>query len=443
MKKTLLALGALALSTLAADASHLKGGLITATCADDPNTSDVEYQVDGILLRDITGAAAPQNMNVTLSSGSTESLAPQGSYMIPYGSGVLEVHVYSSIIALPANAVVDIVYSSCCRPSSIANIPGSPSLYFNSVVNTNAGCNSTPNFLTPPVSVWPDQTPWASSFAAYDLDGDSLVYTLETPMDGPNNNISGYTMPPSMAGGAPTLDASTGVFTYTADGQGLYGLAYVVEAYDANGTMTGSVRLDGVIGVILPPAGNLISVTPPSTVVNGVFTFASGANDTLVLNATSDSSLTASVYFPPYVDSNEVYVNVDVYKIGTTAEVSFAWDPAVYDGTEFPVVVRFESETFAQDYTFMAKSQSSIGVEEVEIDWAIYPNPASDALNIRSEVPFTGIRVIDVNGREMMVQNTDAPVNEMNVGLQLAPSVYFLQLTDENGNVHTESLIVK
>ncbi len=424
-------------------ATHIKGGFITATCADDPNTSTIEYQVDGILLRDITGITAPQSMLVAISTGSTVNLQSVGVALIPYGNGVLEIHYYSGTAALPSNSIVTMSFDNCCRTPSIINIPNSPAIHLRTVVNTNAGCNSTPNFITFPAASWPDQTPWTMAATAYDLDGDSLYYNLSVPMSDAVTPIAGYTLPPSLPGGEPTLDSLTGMFTYTANGQGLYSIVYQVRAYDSTGVMTGMVSWDGVFAVVLPPSGNLVSVTPPSNVVNGTYTFTSGNLDTLLVSATSDSTLTASVYYPPYVDSNEVFSAVDVHKTGTTADVRFNWNPANYDGSEFPVVIRFESAEFAYDYQFMAKSKNTIGLNEELLEWTIYPNPSTGEVIIDSDVEIESIQVMDVNGRVVATETLNTASNQHRLNLEVVSGIYFIQMFTLDGEMHTQSLIVK
>ena len=55
----------------------------------------------------------------------------------------------------------------------------------------NASPNSSPSFLTLPVSYLPAHIPWSYNPLPFDPDGDSLVWSLATPL-GATSTVNGY-----------------------------------------------------------------------------------------------------------------------------------------------------------------------------------------------------------------------------------------------------------
>jgi hypothetical protein len=166
-----------------------------------------------------------------------------------------------------------IVWERCCRNYTITNIYSEPPgtgtgryagqtfyLEFPPVVkNGNAFINSSPRLFPPLNDYACPRKPYYSDFAGVDDDGDSLAYSIVTPL----NTHSGDPFPPgswaaphpnvlwrfpfsstNVIGGAPDLKISTaGFLTVTPTRQGLYVFAVRCEEY-RQGEKIGEVRRD-------------------------------------------------------------------------------------------------------------------------------------------------------------------------------------------------------
>jgi hypothetical protein len=67
-------------------------------------------------------------------------------------------------------------------------------------------------------------------------------------------------------------------------------------------------------------------------------------------------------------------------------------------------------------------------------DIQIFPNPASNVLNITSKAPLSMVQVFDLNGREIMTENKS--VAQLNISA-LPTGVYFVRVFDANGRFAT------
>jgi gliding motility-associated-like protein len=110
------------------------------------------------------------------------------------------------------------------------------------------GYNNSVTFLNPPIDFAQVGKIWIHNPNAYDPDGDSLSYTLDTPLQAQGKFVDGYYWPNEIPGsfGSPTfaIDKRTGIITWNApEIVGLYNIAMVVHEY-RNGFDMGSVERD-------------------------------------------------------------------------------------------------------------------------------------------------------------------------------------------------------
>lgn len=456
MKKLLLSLVALTMST-GLWASHLLGGQISVQCADDTSTSLLEYQATLVLLRDASGIPLGTTQSVTYSSPGTASayasLQQVLTFTLPFtGSRSVEVHVFQGMLQLQQNNMYTFEWGECCRPMGINNIPnsGGVSMHYMAQLNT-ANCNSTPFFLLPPVLLWPDGIPWIGAAPALDTDGDSLYYNLDVPYEQTQSGgmpVAGYTLPPSMPGGAPTLHPNLGVFSYTADGQGSYSLVYEVEAYD-NGQMTGMIRREVYIDVVPFGPGGSFAVSPAVGITGGAYNWTAGVSDTLVfegMSSNTQADIQAQYFVPDYVDTSDIHFSFSQFKNASNTEAKFSWSPALSDvGMEFPVVIRFEYDGFVWDETFRASaSASSIGLEEADrADIRVFPNPAVDQFSVVTDRPMRDMQIVHSSGKVVRSVDLSSVSGEWTGSTPETKGVYFIRFTDREGNTWTESLIVR
>lgn len=451
MKKALLLVMGFAFS-MSLSASHLLGGQISVVCQDDTSTTPLEYMVTLTLIRDASGINLGQSQTVNYESfGSWSTMTVSEVLRIPaqVGSRAVELVMYTGMVDLTANVQYEFWWSQCCRPSGILNMSnsGGQAMYYWAYVNTMNNCNSTPQFLAPPMALWPDSTTWTASLASFDLDGDSLHYVLDTPYTSSQAVVSGYTTPSHYPGTVTSINPVTGSFTHSAMGQGTYSMLYEVRAYDrSSGALTGLLRRDTWLEVVALTSGNLVSVNPPSTVVNNAHEWLIGWPDTLIYTANSSDPVTADFYIPSNVDSSLIYFNVDQFKNGVGADVSFAYTPtAAEDGMSFPVVIRFTSNGYSWDEDLIVSArQSGIGINEYDApEVTFFPNPTTETVTLRFEQPMESARIIDVNGRVHKEISLSGLESEWSGAAPEGAGVYFIHLTTAAGMQVTLPLVVK
>ncbi|NVK28511.1 MAG: T9SS type A sorting domain-containing protein [Flavobacteriia bacterium] len=445
MKKLLLTLTALFTLSFA-QASHFAGGYITAVCNDDPNTSQVEYLLSATVAFDHGGAPAPSTLSIQYPGGPA-ALNQVSNYFVTVGSYTVNIIRYEKVVSLQPNTQYNFEYSICCRPAGIVNLTGQPSIYINTTLNTGASCNSTPVLLTPVALNWPRAVYWNTTFTSFDFDGDSLVYALDTPMSSANQQVPGY-FEPHIPNGSPSIDPNTGLFTYGVDTSGFIQMRTSVAAYDASGTNNSTVNIEFTIGTNMANS-NFPGFMNLQVDVNvgqaDEFTFDVAKNDTLTFVASADSSVNANVYYPSFVDQNQVFVDVQQMKHTAVTAVDFSWFPTQADaGMEFPVVVRFESEGFSKDYTFTAKSQNSVGLMELdELNATLYPNPVSDRIHLEFDGDVKSVSIMTTSGQIVDGRQVDSGTQELDMPISLESGVYFIQLHGADGGVKTLPMIVK
>ncbi|NVK04497.1 MAG: T9SS type A sorting domain-containing protein [Flavobacteriia bacterium] len=447
MKKALLTLTALLGLSVMASASHMMGGYIAATCADDPNTTPLEYKVQAYLIYDLAGIAYPQQITVSDGNGGTETLLQVSATTIQLGTYTADVVLYEATVDLMANTTYDFSYSTCCRSQAFQNINGSAAIYFNTMISTGSSCNSSPSMLTPLALTWPQNLPWFSAFTTVDPDWDFLFYELDELQDAAGSSIP-YDTTAYGANGWPALDSVTGIFTMTAPNLGFYGIGFVIHAVDGSGQVTSTTRVDFPIGVLPPPSSagsNFIQIGVPAAVTNGYANFNVSAPDTIYSGCYSDSSVSAQVFYPNSVDSNEVYIDIQSQKHAGSATVEFSWAPTVSGSIdEFPVVIRYESEGWSKDYVFMARKNNDVGTEELEVNaLKLYPNPSTGSFTLEFEAGARNLRVLDLQGRAIASESIDANSTSISKDLDLESGVYFVEVEFANGSVAVQALVIE
>ncbi|HLP13339.1 MAG TPA: PKD domain-containing protein [Flavobacteriales bacterium] len=286
-------------------ATHAQGADISYQCLGGNN-----YQLMVSFYRDCAGVAAPGSVTVDVSSAScaqnyTVTLFPvagTGAEVTPIcaamnttctgGSypGVQE-WKYSGTTNLPANCT-DWVFSFtlCCRNAAIntINAPGSENIYVEANLdNLNYPCNNSPVFSNPPVPFVCATQTYCFNHGATDADGDSLAYSLITPMTGPATTVT-YLPPysatqPLNSVPAMTIDPLTGDICMTPQILEVTVMAVLVEEWRA-GVLIGSVIRDIQVRVI-----NCTNTVPEITGINGTSSFSTSvcAGSTLTFNVFS------------------------------------------------------------------------------------------------------------------------------------------------------------
>lgn len=246
-------------------ASHAQSADLTYTCL-----GGNQYQINLSFYRDCAGVAAPNNVNITISSASCNQnfnatlnrIANTGNDVTPICANMLTLcnggnnpgvqeWKYSGIITLPMQCVDwTFGFQLCCRNNAINTInnPGGEDIYVEARLdNENFPCNSSPSFSNPPIPFVCAGQNYCFNHGATDIDGDSLVYTLIPPQTSPNTTVTylpGYSATqPLQSNPLVTFNSQTGDICMTPSLIEVTVMAVKVEEY-RNGILVGSVIRD-------------------------------------------------------------------------------------------------------------------------------------------------------------------------------------------------------
>ena len=196
---------------------------------------------------------------------------------------------YATEVSLPRinNEGYHIIYDRCCRPNGILNVANSQdeSLTYHTFIPTSNGLvlqNNSPQFTDTLVAYICIGDTITLSNAAVDPDGDSLVFSLETPHDGLTNdvttstanyataNFNPYPYPiPEVswaagyntadifgAGGYSVINSQTGITFFSATQAGNYAAAVEIKEYRNGQLISVSRRNIQLLAVNCPANDN-------------------------------------------------------------------------------------------------------------------------------------------------------------------------------------------
>ena len=288
-------------------ASHSMGSDITYTCV-GPNT----YEITLSFYRDCLGIAAEDSAYLDVSSscqglyyvyllrvpGTGQEITPLCPSEISTCSGGtftgIQEYIYKRTVILPGVCTDwTFSYNLCCRNNAITNITSPASWYmyvYATLNNTINPCNNSPTFSNKPVPFVCMGQQFCFNHGAYDIDGDSLVYSLITPWDSPGYQIS-YLFPftasnPLSSSPAVSFNPVTGDICMTPTSLEVTVMAVLVQEY-RNGVLIGSVERDIQVTVIA-----CTNQVPSLSGMNGTsdFTATVCAGDQICFNITSSDA---------------------------------------------------------------------------------------------------------------------------------------------------------
>lgn len=252
-----------------AKASHIMGSDISFRCL-----GGNQYQIVVTVYRDCSGISAPTSIPVDISSScgsqtvtatvdaqnsgiEVSQLCPTAVSTCQGGSlpGV-QVYTYVATVTLQPNCgLYTFSYDDCCRnPSNNIVTPTSQGFMVRATLNSNlVACESAPVFTSLPVPYFCLGQPVNYSHGALDADGDSLVYSLVSPINDLGTNIpftGTYTAnnPMPTASGF-NFNPQTGQMTFTPTQQGVYVVDVLVSEY-RNGVLIGTTMRDIQIVIV-------------------------------------------------------------------------------------------------------------------------------------------------------------------------------------------------
>ena len=192
-----------------------------------------------------------QTLDVTLLCSPTEESKCDNPSK-PFG---VQQWIFKGLIQIPiGGGPYTFSHSALARNAAITTInnPAGTSWYIETVLDPT-NCNSSPEFLNPPISLVCEHLSYTYNHNAYDVDGDSLVYSLTPCMENAFTTVN-YKSPYS--GGNPissstgiTIDPINGDIIFTPDTIQVAIMAIKVEEY-RNGVKLGEVMRDIQIQVV-------------------------------------------------------------------------------------------------------------------------------------------------------------------------------------------------
>lgn len=161
----------------------------------------------------------------------------------------------------PGPGIYIILVQDPNRNFGVENIPNSVNTVFSVqttlFVNPELGSNNTPILLNPPINQAAQFRTFIHNPGAYDIDGDSLSYSLTSCTGEDGEPISGYTLPPATT--SININSITGDLIWnTPPDTGKYNLAINIDEW-RHGIKIGSITRDMQIDVF--PTENI----PPKT----------------------------------------------------------------------------------------------------------------------------------------------------------------------------------
>ena len=479
MKKFLLFILAVSFS-ISSYSTHLMGGQITATYLSSDSTG-VHYALDLTAYRDTIGIPMGINaifqVSVMDTSGNWNPLfistvsydTSSGNLFLPVQSvyGV-EVYIYQDTITLPDSGYYQISYTECCRNGAIINMasPLNESMTLATYINVDsASPNSSPLFLTPPVSYLPADTLWQYNPLPFDPDGDSLSWSLATPL-GASTTVNGYVYLSdtlySNSTGIFSLDSVTGVLSWDASMIGHFEASFVIEEF-RNGSKIGEMRRDMQF-IVIPDTSNFMpNISNMQTVPtnSGGYPYVKinpGVNYQLHLlgnDANPNDVLTMTAYGESFgLSISPSLFNFNSTGNGNEIEGTFSWTPDISHVRVQPylTVFRTSDNTFYFDNTiqFEVTLSSSTSVDNIDFISVneLYPNPANNSFTLSLNLEksqYVHLDIYNVLGVRISNQklNLSAGNHLIVKNIDLSVGQYFVKISDQNGvSITTKRLVV-
>lgn len=233
-------------------ASHLSGGEITSR-----NIGGLTYEVKLTLEPHICypgNYTLQTGFNYSDSSGSWTVLQ-SGHY---HGCDSLfnnnvGRYYFIDTITFPQTGFYNVYFYECCKAFAVINM-SSVSLYVHNILLVDS-TNSSPYFMNDPIFVAQLGDTFNYNPLGFDPDGDSLVYSVDTPLISLGIGDPGYYYPPSDPSMPFSINLQSGQMSWIPNTLGTFQMVTRIREY-RNGTLIGSIERDIPLGVI-----------PPTTVV--------------------------------------------------------------------------------------------------------------------------------------------------------------------------------
>ncbi len=442
-------------------ASHVSSADISYKCL-----SGLTYRIHYTLYRDCMGTAA--NPGLTLHIASSSCGFTQGVWMPPLpGTGAEITNVcpgtittcnggntiagvqkweYEVDFTLPVRCA-DWIFSidDCCFNSAITTATGPVNLYLEARLNNLLNDNSSPRFTNDPVVFVCQNNDFHYNNGMLDEDGDSLVYSLTTPLYAANQNISylpGYnaTQPLTSSPGITFNDFSGDLFIHpVATEVGI--LSYLIIDY-RNGELMGSVmrntsiytipcndqnpELSGINGTTV----NTIYVLPGSYVCFDIYSFDPDTGQTLVMNWNNA------------IPSATFISTGSPFPTGTFCWATSLSDlrpqPYMFTSTIMDNSCPYLGVSVYSYFIYVTLDSSLVTIGDSELNFfSVAPNPSNGIFTIQSTRQFCHIKIYNSLGTCVLNKEFE---NRVTLSEQPA-GIYFVEAITNEGKAKRMKLV--
>jgi len=234
--------------------SNLLGGEITCR-----NINGLMYETTLTIYRDTMSGNLPLNYTITYRDSIDTIIA---THVVSSSNWLLQWNGYKSYKYIDtinfASCGTYWVYARDCCRDTIDNIANSTSygMYIDCMVMVD-GVNSTPNFLSVPITIAQLNQSFSYNTTPYDQDRDSLSWELYNPEDLTTSPVTGlnyiiqtpYTYPSSNVLIPFHIDTITGDIQFKPNLEGKFQIAVKIKEW-RNGLLIGYVKRDMVLKVV-------------------------------------------------------------------------------------------------------------------------------------------------------------------------------------------------
>lgn len=458
----------LALFSLQASATHLMGGEILIH-----DLNNGQHVITMLVYRDTIGIPMDLTATFNFSGPNGQSFFTTTSYdsiisgnllpMYPYG---VEIYLFIDTVTLPSPGLWEVYWEDCCRNAAIQNLAaplGNNMILKTSLLVDSVAPNSTPFFIVPAAIFLPLQTPWQYNPLPFDVDGDSLSWSLDTPLTKVNQYCAGYVDPSSDPSNPFSIDPVTGTISWTANNMGNFVASILVDQY-RNGQWVGHIRRDMQFIVVNPgqgvPQWSGLTNFNRDSLGHFALDLVAGENFKLDIwgnhsDPTRTNDLEMGAFSEIFLDpANQANFQVLRSKLTKRIHGVFNWSPTVQQVRSEPYLITFRISDgyFTDDKTFKLNVNTAIGHKEYSShnELKLYPSPADDLLVIEMDSQTsldTKLSLFDITGRKVMPDR----IWEMNSGANkmiletssLRTGIYVLQFVGADGMTTSRSLMIE
>lgn len=465
MKRLLISLSLVLLMIPAMRATHLMGGEITAR-----QIGALSYEITLTTYRDTVGIPMQSqavfrlrdSIGISLFTSSTgQDTVLSGGLLqgIPYG---VEIYKFIDTIQLPNQGRYTIEWQNCCRNGAIINMgnPLSESMHFETTL-TAKGANSTPTFLVPPITFLPKGQPWQYNALPVDRDGDSLVWSIDTPLTDIGQYVSGYQTPLADTSNPFTINAQSGTITWTADTTGNFVVSLLVEEY-RQGQKIGEIRRDMQMVVIdngnhLPSIANWNQFNQSSQGYSYVTVPARSTFRKII--KVEDPDQYDQVHLQGYGEAFNLPQNPATLTIlpdtsgSNRLQAELKWQPssAQIRTEPYRIVLRSHDHQFAQDHALLIYVNTQVDLDQLPQlgnRVQLYPHPVQKELQLEVKFPQQGVlqgAIYNTMGRKVDEWKAElqAGKQKLSRSVNLAQGSYILRLKMNGRLLHSQSFLVQ